>query len=370
MPWSRPVDTKGLSPFELRDLLMRKLIKEKRDDLAQVLLDCGEKMDIRCVCCDDVLTIERGCKKRWCPVCAPKITAKRYRRLEGLVNRMQWPLSVCLTTRNKINAEGALESFKESFHSFQRTAFWKATVEGGVAGFEVTHRDKGWHVHLHAILDCRWLAVKTPEPNRRMTKQQQKSLCERAQDELSEVWGAYVQGSKAMVWVNRRLGSALAETLKYAIKPSDLLEAKCKAHELIDMIDTGRAVTTFGNCHACSKNFIGRDLPEETLQQCRSCNGIKTMLPDDIVQMYLNRPDLAYGRFHTLASLNGEPQAGGKNHDGKMTTWNYSKTLPQTIAKGFKAGKFRQEMEALNAALPPEVMEWWCDEADDNFIPY
>lgn len=260
-------------------------------DLACKLADCAEIVKMQCVCCRVPVLVERGCARRWCPVCAPRITAKRMQRMSRIIPRLKWPLAVTLTIKNKHDGTDCIQQLKESFRAFRRTDFWAERVKGGVVGFEVTHRGRGWHPHLHALVDCRWLAIETPEPNRWMTKRQKASLCKRAQNELSEVWGAYVQGSKASVWANRAYGKAAAETLKYAIKPSDLLECTCDAGDMIDEIDKGRMMGTFGNCHACSKEFVG--LEEEVLREreCKDCSEKKSIVPNEVLARMMERPE-------------------------------------------------------------------------------
>lgn len=329
---STPVDHRH--PSEIRRDLEDKLRSEGRDDLAQKLSDCAELMAISCVCCGKTRTVERGCKRRWCPVCAPRITAARMMRLESVVSRFQWPLAVTLTMENVEMADGALETVKEKFRAFRRTHFWSKNVLGGVVGFEVTNRGRGFHPHLHALVDCEWLAVETPRPPRRATKKMLESLCSRAQNELSEVWGAYVQERKAVVWVNRAWGNSMMETLKYAIKPSDLLEDAIDAGELIDIIDEGRMISSFGHAHASAKNFVGRDEPEEVLTSCEGCGGFKTLLPADIIDLYQARPDLAHARFHTLMSL-------AARRDDPQRTWDPMQTIPKRVPKGFKPSRLR-----------------------------
>ena len=337
---STPIDHRH--PSEIRRDLEDKLRNEGRDDLAQKLSDCAELMAIACVCCGKTRTVERGCKRRWCPVCAPRITAARMMRLESVVSRFKWPLAVTLTMENVEMADGALETVKEKFRAFRRTHFWSKNVLGGVVGFEVTNRGRGFHPHLHALVDCEWLAVETPRPPRRATKKMLESLCSRAQNELSEVWGAYVQGKKAMVWVNRAWGNSMMETLKYAIKPSDLLEDAIDAGELIDIIDAGRMISSFGHAHASSKSFVGREEPEEVLTSCEGCGGFKTLLPADIIDLYQARPDLAHARFHTLMSL-----AAGR--DDPQRTWDPMKTIPKRVPKGFKPSRLREGQGAAKA---------------------
>lgn len=293
----KKIDVKGMPPGEIRWLLETRLRREGRFDLADVLAKCATPITLKCMCCDRGFVTDQGCGKRWCPVCAPKITAKRYRRAARIVSRFQWPLSVTLTMRNVEEGEACVELMKEAFRKFRRTDFWADRVKGGIAGFEITHRGRGFHPHLHAVVDCKWLAVETPCPKKTMSAKQKASLCTRAQNELAEVWGAYVQGEKASVWVNRKLGNALVETLKYSIKPSDLLNVQCLASDIIDEIDRGRMMTSFGHAHACSKEFVGLDDPEPRSTTCDECGGINTMLPEQVLKRYRAHPEQASANY-------------------------------------------------------------------------
>ena len=322
------------SPQAIRERLRDRLSEEGRYDLARVLDRCAEPVKMQCICCRVPMLVDRGCAKRWCPVCAPKITAKRLDRLSRIAPRMKWPLSVTLTMKNLEHGAECITQLKDAFRKFRRTDFWSDRVKGGVVGFEVTHRGRGWHPHLHALVDCRWLAVETPEPTRYMSRRQIEHLCRRAQNELSEVWGAYVQGSKASVWANRAYGKALSETLKYAIKPSDLLTCKCDAGDMIDELDRGRLMGTFGNCHACSKEFVGMEEAVLNERECRDCGAKKSILPDDALVRMMERPQAL------------------KPHWREHLETRYEKL-------GMQRGS-----EEWNHALDITDGEWWDDEDD------
>lgn len=281
---------------EQRAKLADKLRREGRDDLAERLDRCAEQLHLTCICCAAQITVDRGCARRWCPVCGPRITAKRFVRFARIASRFQWPLAVTLTRANtRLDADG-LALFKESFRAFRRTKFWKNNVKGGIAGFEITHRGRGLHPHLHALIDCRWLAVATPPPQRGHTRAHIAELCRRAQEELSQVWGAYVQGRDAIVWVQRAAhdrdrgtSGAILETIKYAVKPADLLRRSTTASVIIDQLDLGRAVTSFGHAHASSKEFVGLDEPEPLPKLCRSCEADRSLLPAELAAKLKHR---------------------------------------------------------------------------------
>lgn len=276
----------GLSNDEVHVCLEKRLRREGRDDLADVLESCRVPFELKCLCCANMLVVNTGCKKRWCPVCAMKVVAKRYKRTGPTASRMQWPLSVMFSMKNPLEIKGCVAKLQQAFKSFRRTKFWTATVKGGYVGFEITYNNTTPHVHLHALVDCEWLAVSTPKPSRSHTKKEKERLCQLAQLELSAVWAGYLGQPSAYVWPRRADKRALAETLKYPIKPRDLLDLKCKAGDIIDEIDRGRMVAAFGNCSRNSKVWLGTAEPEPVEKLCRTCKVDRSIFPKTAVQRW------------------------------------------------------------------------------------
>lgn len=280
--------TAHLSADEVHVLLEDRLRAEDAYDLAAVLVKCREPFDLVCVCCNKRVETTKGCAKRWCPVCGPKVTAKRYNRIEPIARRMQWPLSVMLSMKNPKTIDGCTATLKAAFKRFRRTKFWKDTVQGGFVGFEVTHNQGTPHIHLHALVDCRWLAVSTPEPRKGHSRHEIERLCAMAQNELATVWAACLDQPQAIVWVRRADKKALAETIKYPLKPADLMSMKCRASDIIREIDKGRLVASFGRCHAASKNFLGRDEPTYVEKLCQGCLVDRSLVPRDIYNRFFD----------------------------------------------------------------------------------
>lgn len=273
---------------ELHVDLEDRLREEGAYDLAGILVKCREPFKLRCVCCNKQVNTTKGCAKRWCPVCGPVITAKRYARIEPVARRMQWPLAVMLSMKNPKEVAGCIDKLKAAFRGFRRTQFWKSTVKGGYVGFEVTSEKGTPHIHLHCLIDCQWLAISTPEPKRGHTRAERERLCKMAQAELAAVWAGYLGQREAVVWVRRADKKALAETIKYPLKPSDLINVKCSASELIREIDKGRMVTPFGNCHGTSKAFLGRDEPTYKEKLCVGCLSDRSIVPETVYSRFFD----------------------------------------------------------------------------------
>jgi len=321
---------------ELHVWLEDRLRGEDRDDLANVLKECRMPFLITCLCCGDRMEVSKGCAKRWCPVCGPKVAAKRYHRIAPIARRMQWPLSVMLTVRNPAGIKGSVAMLADKFRQFRRTKFWQKCVKGGFVGYELTHNGNGAHVHLHALVDCEWLAVATPRPARGHTHTEIARLCQLAQAELSAVWAAYLEQPQAVVWVRRADRNALAETIKYPFKPSDFKKLKCSLSEIIDEIDAGRRVATFGNCHGTSKDFLGKDLLEPHSATCKVCGASSSLIPRAVVDQW--------------ARGCGRPS---KKHEAAMDLEYYPETGLVTAGKWF-----RNEHGIM------------CEVADEDMIPW
>lgn len=303
-------------PREVHVELEDRLRREGRHDLADILVKCRTQLQLECLCCGDRFLVDKGCRKRWCPVCGPMETARRYDRIAPIASRMQWPLSVMLSMANPKDVAGCVRKLKAAFKGFRRTAFWRAAVKGGFVGFEITHGGNGAHVHLHALVDCEWLAVSTPRPQRGHTRAEIARLCEMAQRELSAVWAGYLGQATAQVWVRRADRKALKETIKYPIKPSDLLDLKCLASEVIDELAAGRNVASFGNCHSRCADFLGRPEPEPKEHLCKACLTDRSVVPSQIVSGWFDgrgsptkRQGDLLGRTMTAADC---VQRGGK----------------------------------------------------------
>lgn len=241
-------------PAILKSQLQSRLEDEGEWKLARRLEKCGEEVPLACGNCGVRKMGYTHCKAKWCPMCQAGVAARNKDRVWPVVSKFRWPLHVTLTSRNTATVDG-LRRFRSDFTRFRRSKFWCSTVRGGVAGFEMTHGDKGFHPHAHMLLDCRWLADKTPEPNWRGHPDHIKLHTDRAHDELSKIWGRYCrQKEGAIVWVARTaVDTAVAETLKYSLKTDDVLAMKGLIGPTIHALNSIRSMTTFGSAYKIGK---------------------------------------------------------------------------------------------------------------------
>lgn len=253
---------------------------EGRQDWADRLSTCNERLPLVCTNCGHHKMAHTRCKLRWCPVCAKKLSHVRVMRFTKSASRMQWPLAVTLTIRNLKCARAAVHNIGRAFTKFRRCRFWKDRVKGGVVSFEITNRGKGWHPHLHILCDCRWLAASTPEPTRKDSKETVRHKLRSAQRELSSTWAKCVNQPAAVVWVNRAWGKALKEVLKYNVKPADLIACRDHLGPLFDAMKGRRLITPFGSLYGLSKEWKAEEKSNNGGCECEECHRRGTTIPE------------------------------------------------------------------------------------------
>lgn len=243
-----------LTAAELREKLKLKLVAEDRADLEVRLAKCGRAIRLYCGGCGDFRDVLTRCDLKWCPSCQQALAARTAERYAKIMAAIKWPLRVTLTAKNfDYDDCDAVRKLRRAWSRFRRLRWFRHRVVGGVLGIECTDRGKGFHVHAHAIFDCRWLAVDECAPRVGASKAEWKRRGRAAAAEVGEQWSLCTK-RPASVQVRRLwtrdgdLGDALRETLKYSVKGSDLAEGKMPAGRLIDQLDKCRLVTSFGSC--------------------------------------------------------------------------------------------------------------------------
>lgn len=218
-------------------------------------------------------------------------------RFARAARELQWPLAVTLTGPNVQQIGGALKGFRKAIKQFRRTKFWGANVTSGIVSFEVTHlseherikrclRSKnpsGWHVHAHLLVDSRWLALTTRAPRRGDSKATVRQLCQAAHEELSSQWGRCLGLESAVTWVERAYGKALLETVKYAVKPADLIDCGGKVSSLIDEMKNMKLVNGFGAMHGQVGRWKQEDAAAKQPTICDECDRPESWIPTEVL---------------------------------------------------------------------------------------
>ena len=199
-------------------LLRARLREEGASELLAKLAQCQQPLTLKCLSCGETKSVLQRCKRKWCPCCAKNLAALRSEELGYIVARMKWPLFVTLTMRNVSEKPWlAVRKLRRAFGKLRHRKLWKSRTRGGVAAVEITNEGKGWHPHLHAVIDCAWLAWKTPRPGPRSSPEVWKERCQQAAEELSKTWAKLLDQETASVRVKRADRLTIAkEVLKYS----------------------------------------------------------------------------------------------------------------------------------------------------------
>lgn len=255
-----------------RQRLIVRLHEEGAEDLAEILQSCGVLIQLRCTGCGRIRPVESRCEKRWCPVCMRRIAAERVARYSFAVERMQWPLFVTLTVRNSLEAWAGLRHLKSSWGRMRRSKwFKKCSVRGGVTAIEITNRGNGWHPHLHSVIDCRWLAVSVPPPQKGDTRTCIAAKCATAKAELDAEWAKCTRQATASTYVKRTSQEILREVLKYSVDPGSLAATEGRISELIRAMDKFRLVQPFGNCMGIGPMIREMERASRIEKACEDC---------------------------------------------------------------------------------------------------
>lgn len=281
-----------------RETIRQRLQDEDENELAALIEKCGQPLWIICAECGHQHQAEQRCRQKWCPVCVRAIATKRSLKYAAAVERLQWPLFITLTQKNQRDLDPEnVRKMRRAFGKLRHRAWWKKAVRGGVAGMEVTNIGNGWHFHIHAVIDCRWLSAAPgtqlkPFDTRATIKRKMKL----AADSVAVAWATCLQEPKAIVKVKRAYGSAAEkdsggrskpitmEVLKYSVKGSDLAEMKEEIGPLIWALKTTRLVTSFGSLFG-KLRFPEEDRPKLA---CEKCGVSGAMMPAEVFHRQLD----------------------------------------------------------------------------------
>lgn len=234
-----------------RRQLLERLDLEGADDLADRLRKCGLTFGLWCKTCGHKHEAATKCCRKWCPSCAPKRANERAAKMRLAVRLMRWPMHITLTMRNVPLEEaprGILRDLMKSFARLRRMKLWTQNVAGGVVSVEITDKGNGLHPHLHALIDCEWLALKTPRPYRGDDGQQLKDKFRCAAQELQGAWARCLeQETPPSIWIRRCDAGAVDEVMKYCLKTEDAINCQGEIAPVLRMLDSVRTVANFGS---------------------------------------------------------------------------------------------------------------------------
>jgi hypothetical protein len=244
---------RNVEAAQFRQQLLKRLDEEDATDLSDRLRKCGLLMPLWCRECGHKHEAHTKCNRKWCPSCAPKRGNERAQKLRKVIKTMQWPLHITFTVPN-VQMDHAprslLRDLMQSFGRLRRLKIWKTNVKGGVVAVEITDKGRGLHPHLHVVCDARWIALSTPAPSGRESGTELREKLKSAAAELQAAW-QFSTGLEQhlQIYVRRCDAGAANEIVKYALKSEDVINCTGEIAPILRMLDSIRAVRTWGSCH-------------------------------------------------------------------------------------------------------------------------
>lgn len=275
-----------------RTRLLERLDDEEAARHADRLRRCGEPIALQCTCCNARKTAYRRCDLKWCPSCAPRLAYDKGNKYGPVVDTFRSPLFVTFTTQNfdaRSKKTTGTREVRRAFTRLRAQRWWKRSVAGGVASLEMTRRRKGWHPHIHALLDSRWFAVTVTAPPIGSTREQFKARARAACQEVAAQWTMALGGRAGSVKVRKitpRAGQTIAqclrEVMKYSITAESLENITGGLTLFLDELALTRNLVSFGSAY---RHPALKKQPKEPAP-CADCGETGTMLPLDVINRF------------------------------------------------------------------------------------
>lgn len=115
------------------------------------------------------VTMRTGfCGNRWCPVCRQTYARRIGAMMFAGINHAEHRLAFVTLSQRQVPGErltASMARLRTSFRRLRERPYWKKNVFGGVGVLETTvsktYGRGTWHVHLHMILECKYLGWAT-----------------------------------------------------------------------------------------------------------------------------------------------------------------------------------------------------------------
>lgn len=234
-------------------------------NLADQLRLCHESEDLACCThCGKHWYVTNRCKLRICPLCSFETAKRRATHLLALTHRMKYPKLVTLTmpTWTTDPREG-IAHLRQAWNQLRRSKLFK-NVRGGAYQIELIPKPNGWHIHIHALLDCpfipyrqlftKWgqlIGVKVPQVDiRAATTVEQRAY---ATKHAAKGANFYANPDRVVDWYRATKGLRLFATFGEWFR-QDL-------EELADESKLEKFTPRCPFCHSPDTTFLARDGP-------------------------------------------------------------------------------------------------------------
>lgn len=127
--------------------------------------DAGHQyIRIHCTSCGGSFDVPKSCGNRFCSICSISRLSRIRRKLVSIVSQIPptdgYKLRfLTLTIPRQSDIRNASQQLVSSFRRLRQRDRWRRKVRGGAYVLEYTGQPGSWHLHLHAIVDCRFYDV-------------------------------------------------------------------------------------------------------------------------------------------------------------------------------------------------------------------
>ena len=125
---------------------------------ADHLQECQEtEQVVFCTHCGGVWHVVSKCRSRVCPLCGYELAKERAKYLLAMTHHMAHPKLLTLTIERWLkDPHDGVRYLKKCFTKLRGTKLFKPCV-GGAYQIELKRKPDGWHIHVHALLDCPYM---------------------------------------------------------------------------------------------------------------------------------------------------------------------------------------------------------------------
>lgn len=239
----------------LKDSLAHRILKvDPANQQGLALAACHTQQSTKvCKSCDSTSRFWNRCERRFCPLCARRLARERNQQFQFWFKRIHRPKLLTLTIRNTQVLGVGINLVKNAWKSLRRSKLFEG-VKSGLWSIEVTNQGKGWHVHLHAVIDSDFIP----------------------QAEIERAWSKRIGQTKSIVDIRELRGpDASQEALKYAVKPTEMINwSDSMLMEYLLETESLRLFGVWGDLHAQRadyKEFVADVRAESGKCEC-GCN--------------------------------------------------------------------------------------------------
>lgn len=207
-----------------KNTIAAKLREAGREAIATKLEKCHTVFTVaQCTNCHTVQKFPNRCDNYFCPECQPRLANERRKAVEWWALETKQAKHVVLTVQNVPTISKAhVQEFRKWWNKLRRSKFARHW-HGGFYSLEVTNEGRGWHLHLHALIEAHWIDA----------------------NGLTAAWNKATNGLGRIVKVkDARDGAYLKEVTKYAVKGNQL--AAWTKETICEFLDAFTGVRTFG----------------------------------------------------------------------------------------------------------------------------